>query len=143
VACFRVDSVWFGPPRRPRPFALDLTVPGTVELPDGRAVVARPCPASEGGAGAVMAWPGPGTLTVRTRRPGDRVRLRGRDVSLKRYLLERRVPADRRAELPLVASGARILWVAGEALEAPGPGRGVRIELRPAETGAHREDERR
>jgi tRNA(Ile)-lysidine synthase len=143
VACFRTDSVWFGPPRRPRPFALDLDVPGTVELPDGSALVAQPCPASERAAGAVMAWPGPGTLTVRTRRPGDRVRLRGRDVSLKRYLLERRVPADRRGELPLVAAGTRVLWVAGEVLEAPGAGRGVRIELRPARPGSHREDERR
>ena len=37
---------------------------------------------------------GPGALVVRTRRPGDRVRYRGRRaVSLKRFLMDRRVPA--------------------------------------------------
>jgi tRNA(Ile)-lysidine synthase len=136
VACFRADSLWLGRPRAPRPFALDLAIPGRVELPDGRSLVARPYPGSDRQGDGVTAWPGAEGLTVRTRRPGDRVLLRGRDVSLKRYLLERRVPADLRSELPLVASGPRVLWVAGEAVERAGAGLGVRIELSPPEPAA-------
>jgi tRNA(Ile)-lysidine synthase len=58
--------------------------------------------------------PAPRTgLSVRTRRPGDRIRFHGRDVSLKRYLLDRRVPADLRTGLPLVAEGSRVVWIPG------------------------------
>jgi hypothetical protein len=40
-------------------------------------------------------------------------------MSLKRFLMERRVPFDERSRLPLVASGDRVLWVAGQAIETP------------------------
>ena len=39
-----------------------------------------------------------------------------RDVSLKRYLIDRRVPADLRPRLPLVAAGNLVLWVPGQPL---------------------------
>ena len=56
-------------------------------------------------------------------------------VSLKRFLLEQRVPADLRDELPLVAVGPRVLWVPGQPAEPPRPPRGerlVQLELQPA-----------
>jgi tRNA(Ile)-lysidine synthetase-like protein len=43
------------------------------------------------------------------------VRSDGRERSLKRLLLEGRVPADERARLPLVAAGARVVWFPGMA----------------------------
>jgi hypothetical protein len=60
------------------------------------------------------------------------VRLHGREVSLKRFLMDRRVPAADRASLPLVAAGAQVVWVAGQppAPAADAGGRFVRIKLR-------------
>jgi tRNA(Ile)-lysidine synthase len=75
---------------------------------------------------------------VRTRRPGDRIRFRGRDVSLKRYLLDRRVPADLRTGLPLVAEGSRVVWIPGLSIDVqPEYGRAfVWLRLERGETPA-------
>ena len=99
------------------PFAFELPVPGSVELPGGRTVRARPAdgPASAGKSSAVVAAP-EGPLVVRSRRAGDRVRAGRREVSLKRFLIDRRVPADLRPALPLVASGNLVLWVPGQSI---------------------------
>ena len=116
VGSFRFDRLVLGPrPAEARPFTLDLPVPGQVALPDGRTLAAAP----EG--------PGPGPLVVRTRRPGDRLRGRGR--SLKRLFAEARVPAELRDGWPVVARGDAVVWVPGLD-EAAVPG--VRLELRPA-----------
>ncbi len=97
-----------------------------MELPHGFALEVRaatgPAPsAAEAGSearSAVVAAPRDAALLVRTRRPGDRVSWHGREVSLKRFLIERRVPADERPGLPLLAAGSRVLWVPGQAVEA-------------------------
>jgi tRNA(Ile)-lysidine synthase len=101
------------------PFAFELSVPGRVELPGGQAVLARPArgPASAGERSAVVAAPS-GPLVVRSRRAGDRVRAGRRDMSLKRFLIDRRVPADLRPRLPLVAAGNLVVWVPGQAVPA-------------------------
>lgn len=101
------------------PFAVEVRVPGTVELPGrGLSLEAESAegPAASNGVTAVLAAP-EGPLTVRTRRPGDRVRAKGRDMSLKRFLMDHRVPASERADLPLLAAGSRVLWVPGQELE--------------------------
>jgi tRNA(Ile)-lysidine synthase len=74
-----------------------------------------------------------GPLEVRTRRPGDRVRAAGRDVSLKRFLMDRRVPAQERGGLPLLAAGHRVLWVPGQRIDGADAGERqfVRLELLP------------
>jgi tRNA(Ile)-lysidine synthase len=59
-----------------------------------------------------------GPLVVRSRRAGDRVRAGRRDMSLKRFLIDRRVPADLRPRLPLVAAGNLVVWVPGQAVPA-------------------------
>jgi tRNA(Ile)-lysidine synthase len=121
-------------------FAFDLPVPGRVELPDGQVVLARPArgPASAWDRSAVVAAPD-GPLVVRTRQVGDRVRAGRREVSLKRFLIDRRVPADLRPWLPLVATGNLVLWVPGQpapaAAERAG-GRGGR-EVERSETSAN------
>jgi tRNA(Ile)-lysidine synthase len=117
--------------RRPEAFSIDLVVPGTAEIPGGFAIEALSDggPAESNGATAVVAAPD-GPLTVRTRRPGDRVRAKGRDMSLRKFLMERRVPADARAGLPLLAAGSRVLWVPGQPTDADGVGRRyVRVRL--------------
>jgi tRNA(Ile)-lysidine synthetase-like protein len=70
-------------------------------------------------------------LVVRTRQPGDRLRTGAREVSLRRFLMERRVPAQQRLRMPLVAAGPQVLWVPGQPSEPPverGDGF-VRLEL--------------
>lgn len=55
-------------------------------------------------------------LEVRTRRPGDGIRLRGGWRKLKRLLNDRRVPVSERARIPIVSDAqGRVLWVWGVA----------------------------
>ena len=128
-------------PRRPAaaPFASPLPVPGRVCLPDGRVLAAEAASGPGASAPDQAVVPAPRTaLSVRTRRPGDRIRAHGREVSLKRYLLDRRVPADLRAGLPLVAEGSRVVWIPGLPTDVQEePGRAfVRLRLEEAETHA-------
>jgi tRNA(Ile)-lysidine synthase len=128
------DELLIGP-RRPRveAFSMPLEVPGRVELPDGRLVVAETAagPAVSNGETAVVAAPEDGVaLVVRTRRPGDRVLVRGHEQSLKRFLMARRTGAYERPALPLVAAGSRVLFVPGEAVESPPGRRFVKLSLR-------------
>ena len=54
-------------------------------------------------------------LRVRRRRSGDRLRPFGRsgDITLARYLIERRIPSWKRDSVPIVAGASGIVWVAG------------------------------
>jgi tRNA(Ile)-lysidine synthase len=138
-AVIRFGSVHIGPRLLPPPppYEVPLPVPGRVEVPGGVAVSAEPSegPAvSKSRSAAVVAAP-EAPLTVRTRRPGDRVRAHGREMSLKRFLMGRRVPAELRAGLPMVACGRRVLWIPGQTMEGCGEAsrRFVRLEvLEPA-----------
>jgi tRNA(Ile)-lysidine synthase len=147
VASVHFDAIGFGPaPEPPRaPFALELPVPGRVTLPGGATLEARAARrAARPGAGEAVVRVPAGALMARTRRPGDRVRVGRRDVSLKRYLMARRVPAALRPSLPLVAAGAQVIWVAGLSPESqPAPdaaGRLVRIKLRTTRTARGHRD---
>jgi hypothetical protein len=57
-------------------------------------------------------------------------------MSLKRFLMARRVPAAERAGLPLVAAGPRVVWMPGQPLETGAwPAvRFVRLTHRPGRT---------
>lgn len=113
-------------------FDTALDVPGRAPLPDGRWVVARASPRAGPRAIAVPAGP----LTLRTRRPGDRVRSAGREMSLKRFLMDRRVPAAERDRVPVVASGRTVVWVFGQAVDgAPDATRHVRLVVTAARRG--------
>ena len=130
-AVFNFDEVRIAP-RRPRAPSLPLTVPGAVALPDGRRLVAR---AARGPAAADVVAVPDAPLEIRTRRPGDRVRASGRDLSLKRFLMDHRVPAQERGTLPLLAAGHRVLWVPGQRIDGADTAerRFVRLELHPSE----------
>jgi tRNA(Ile)-lysidine synthase len=131
-ARFSFGEIQIGPATgAPRPFAFPLPVPGRVALPGGLAVVARQArgPVSSRGEAAVVAVP-EGPLVVRTRRSGDRVRTHGREVSLRRFLIDRRIPAFDRAALPVVAAGDQVLWIPGQPVECGSSCRRfVRLEL--------------
>ena len=126
-AAIHFDEVRIGPAcSAAAPLDAPLEVPGEAPLPDGRWVVARatrrPGP---------LAVPVPaGPLVLRTRRPGDRVRSAGREMSLKRFLTDRRVPAGDRDRLPVVAAGRTVVWVDGQTVDgAPGSPRHVRLDV--------------
>jgi len=100
--------------------ALPLSVPGCVELPGGWTVSAAACSSETSPTleQAHVSAEEAERLIVRTRRPGDRVRVNGREISLKRFLCQRRVPAGQRAVLPLVAAGDRVVWIPGLRLDS-------------------------
>jgi tRNA(Ile)-lysidine synthase len=127
------DRLRIGPTREEsRGYELPLLVPGRVRLPGGLALIAEPAPApavSDPGGEVVAAPAGP--LVVRTRRAGDRVRVRGRALSLKRYLIAQRVPAEERGRMPLVAAGSEIVWMPGQPLQGAG-NRYLSLHLEPS-----------
>jgi tRNA(Ile)-lysidine synthase len=126
----RFDQIRVGP-RTPgvAPFAHALHVPGRAELPGGLLVEAASDAPAAGGESVAVAVPEGTELVVRTRRPGDRVYWHGREKSLKRLLLERRIPAEERDSLPVLAAGSRVLWFPGAILEGRAGDRWIGLRL--------------
>jgi tRNA(Ile)-lysidine synthase len=128
VARVRFDEIRVGPRTRAvPPFVHALRVPGRVDLPGGLRVESVP-DATAGATGAV-AVPEGADLVLRTRQPGDRVYWHGRRTTLKRLLLERRIPAEERDSLPVLAAGSRVLWFPGAALEGRAGDRWIGLRL--------------
>lgn len=114
-----------GPPSEDLEFCYRIDWPGECPIPEvGKRVrILEPLASGHG-------WPVPSgePLVVRNRRPGDRYRLtaRSREKSLKRILIEQRVPVSRRSRLLIFECRGRILWVESlpppEIVDMPGPG---------------------
>jgi len=110
------------------PWSVDLNVPGSVELPDGRvlgAAVRRPAegerPPREDDPLSSTEWIDyealgrPGRLAVRSRRSGDEFRPLGAGGSrtVKRFLIDAKVPKAQRARVPVIATpDGTIVWLA-------------------------------
>jgi tRNA(Ile)-lysidine synthase len=101
---------------------LELRVPGSLRLPDGRLLRARVADAARFGsipaestAALLDARDLPPVLTVRGPRAGDRFHPFGGPGrrALKRFLADCGVPREERDQVPLVLAGDEILWVAG------------------------------
>jgi tRNA(Ile)-lysidine synthase len=111
------------PPQILRGAGLQLGVPGTVRLPDGRTLTAE---LIEVPAGAEVprgrdevhldAGDTPRLLRVRNPQPGDRFQALGAPGKrpLVRFLADAGVPSEDRASVPLVVVGEEIVWVAGQ-----------------------------
>lgn len=54
-----------------------------------------------------------GTVVVRTRKAGDTIRLKGGTKSLKKLFADRKIPASRRSQMPVIADDAGVLAVWG------------------------------
>ena len=54
-----------------------------------------------------------GKIVVRSRLPGDRIRLSGGTKSLKKLLIDRKIPASERLRIPIIADEAGVLGVWG------------------------------
>lgn len=56
-----------------------------------------------------------GGITLRNRREGDRIHLRGSkgEKKLKEYFIDAKIPREQRLSIPLVALGNKVIWVIG------------------------------
>jgi len=52
-------------------------------------------------------------IIVRSRKPGDRLTFHNFSKPLKKFLIEKKVPAKERDKLPIVVSGEKIVWIPG------------------------------
>lgn len=55
-------------------------------------------------------------LVVRTRNSGDYLGVRGGHQSLKKYMVNAKIPRETRDQVALVASGSHVLWIVGHRL---------------------------
>jgi tRNA(Ile)-lysidine synthase len=114
--------------RKPVPdFTYTLEIPGELDVPEvsvrmrlcRRAVEPWMFEGSPHRAGLALPLTEGDRVTIRNRRPGDRIHPLGADGSrrLKEVLIDRRVPWPARERLPLLCVGERIAWVPGIAIE--------------------------
>ena len=82
-----------------------VSVPGAAELPEWGI---RVCCAREpnGGFGVSIH----GSLQVRSREPGDSIRLSGGTKSLKKLMIDHKISAPQRSRLPILADDNGVLW---------------------------------
>ena len=128
----RSDRLWLAPgARRPcRPvglFAYTLTVPGEMELPEISArfrmrreqVAPWMFRGSPRRAGLALDLARGDRITIRNRRPGDRIQPLGcgYERKLKDVLIDREVPRPERDRLPLLCLNERIVWVPGVTID--------------------------
>jgi tRNA(Ile)-lysidine synthase len=137
---------------RPAPFSYTSLIPGEVELPElGLRFRIRRSGVEEwmrlgDPKRAALAVPDGSVIpvaTVRSRKPGDRLRPLGGpgERKLKELLIDRKVPAERRDRLPILEIGGRIAWVPGitidEAFRLRGESECWVAELEPTGPGGN------
>ncbi len=108
-------------------FTYTLEIPGELHIPEiaarmrvsRRAVEPWMFQGSPDRAGLALPLAEGDRVTVRNRRPGDRIQPLGASGSrrLKAVLIDRRVPRQARARLPLLCVGERIAWAPGVAID--------------------------
>jgi len=57
-----------------------------------------------------------GSLVVRNRRPGDRIRLRSGTKKLQDFFVDRKIPREQRDAIPLICDENTLIWIVGEAV---------------------------
>lgn len=90
------------------PEAAEIPCSGERELPQW-GIRIRCSPTPNGGVGVRTQ----GSLTVRGRREGDSLRLSGGTKSLKKRMIDRKISADRRGRIPVLADSGGVIWVEG------------------------------
>lgn len=96
----------------PKPFApFLLPLGGTHPLGSGQTLRCDSIPDYLGGEGLFLVLDAP--LTVRTRAPGDCLRLSGGTKSLARLMIDRKIPQSHRAGLPVLTQNGRVIAAVG------------------------------
>jgi len=107
------------------PFApFQLPVPGSAALSGGRTLLCRG-PLPYDGASRSFLLRLPEAPLVRTRRPGDRLRLSGGGKSVKKWMIDRKLPAAARGALPVFELRGTVIAVWGVGIDPayrPAPG---------------------
>ncbi|MDH3744690.1 MAG: tRNA lysidine(34) synthetase TilS [Acidobacteriota bacterium] len=113
--------------RTPRRFAYTLSVPGEVWLPEvGGKLVLRTRKVehwmfahSQRRAALALPLATGDAVTIRSRRPGDRIRPFGCEYSrrLKNVLIDRKIPRLERDRIPLLCLGENVAWVPGVTID--------------------------
>ena len=114
---------------------VELRVPGSVVWGDYRIT------ASLEGEGMTL-YP-VGTITIRSRRAGDEIRLSGGTKSLKKHFIDRKIPAARRCRVPVICDEAGILAVEEIGInqnQRPGKEAPVRIQIEKLASMEEREN---
>jgi len=127
--------------RQGTPDPVPLIVPGVTEIPWAGLAIEAAYRTPDGGKGWIYLDPAAVTLPLvaRPRRPGDRFRpagMGGRSRSVKRLLIDRKVPRDARDRLCIVAAPEGVVWVVGVrqdgrfvVQDGEGPGRAISTPL--------------
>jgi tRNA(Ile)-lysidine synthase len=120
----RYGRLEIGTPAAARPAIASIQVEG----PGLYSVPALSLSVEVEGAPACASYP----LALRTRRTGDRFRQAGGpgSKSLKRWLIDRKVPREDRGALLVVAAGSRVLALPELGAIAEGVGRAFRVRIR-------------
>jgi tRNA(Ile)-lysidine synthase len=127
LAARRADLPNFNWPQAPSQGDQDLSLPGEIYLPEGwvlqTSVTLEACEIKAeilGNTDPFQAWFDadvlPATLTVRPRRPGDRIKplgMGGHSLKVSDLMVNLQVPQRARRTWPLVCAGAEVLWVPG------------------------------
>lgn len=90
---------------QPPPEEAPVFVPGVTELPRW-GIRVRCDETPNGGFGVRLE----GRALVRSRRPGDSLRLSGGTKSLKKRMIDRKISAPLRSRVPILADGRGVLW---------------------------------
>ena len=103
---------------------LNLKIPGETELPGGQitAAIIKRAEMKEKGDGFIAYFDFDktgNTLTVRTRKPGDRFQPLGmsQPKKLNEFMIDSKIPQAWRGRIPLVCSTGQIIWVVGWRLD--------------------------
>lgn len=138
----RYECLWLrsAPPVVATPFAIEISEPGEVLLPDGQRMIFSLEASSQGESPAAVEFPAQLVsfpLVVRSFRPGDRFHPCGAPGSrkLKKFFIDAKIAKETRASVPLL-EGNQILWLAGLARCqqwpcAKGEGPVLRAVIRP------------
>lgn len=100
---------------------------GRVEIPElGLTVTVSPANAAENGPDCFTVMPR-GTVVLRCRQEGDSIRLSGGTKSVKKLMIDRKIPASQRLRIPVIADDAGILGIYGFGADRDRLGPGLRI----------------
>ena len=121
------------PPAEELP-VVTLACPGVTDLPQAGLRV-HCYPADAGNAGpAAFTVTAEGTLVARSRQSGDAMRFPVGTKSLKKWFIDKKIPATRRNRIPVIADGLGILGVYGGGANLDridGPGQRITVRFEP------------
>jgi len=108
--CYDTLQTQFAEPER---MARPLNCPGITELPENGIKIQ--CSPNKGEAYTVDSFPVAlqGKPVIRARQTGDTIRLKGGTKSVKKLLIDKKIPASRRGFVPVIADEAGVIAVVG------------------------------